>query len=328
MAKVARCFNRGMSATHTNFAAKLLALLVVASWCSLAQVEKRPEEVKIGQTVAEVHALLGMPDLAVTGDNVTERWTISPHNIVQVRFDDGKVGWIERPGANPHPVVQATPPPATPVQATPPPATPAPATPVQATATPTQPRATPEQATPAPTPDPKTLVVTAPAPAVPFELVKVGQTVAEVHTLIGMPTINADTMPKQLNISHTETWGIALHDALNVRFDDGKVAWTKHFDPNPWEHKTSNSGCGGLAPSEKPKSGWQKFSDGVNGYQPSYVGRRQQAQAEEQRRQRAQIAEQQRANCLQQIENERLQRQIDELRKQQAKEPVKEAPKN
>ena len=233
MAKVARCFNRGMSATHTNFAAKLLALLVVASWCSLAQVEKRPEEVKIGQTVAEVHALLGMPDLAVTGDNVTERWTISPHNIVQVRFDDGKVGWIERPGANPHPVVQATPPPATPVQATPPPATPAPATPVQATATPTQPRATPEQATPAPTPDPKTLVVTAPAPAVPFELVKVGQTVAEVHTLIGMPTINADTMPKQLNISHTETWGIALHDALNVRFDDGKVAWTKHFDPNP-----------------------------------------------------------------------------------------------
>jgi hypothetical protein len=327
-----------MSATHTNFAAKLLALLVVASWCSLAQVEKRPEEVKIGQTVAEVHALLGMPDLAVTGDNVTERWTISPHNIVQVRFDDGKVGWIERPGANPHPVVQATPPPATPVQATPPPATPAPATPVQATATPTQPRATPEQATPAPTPDPKTLVVTAPAPAVPFELVKVGQTVAEVHALLGMPTINADTMPKHFtqngrlcradcpkDMSHTETWGIALHDALNVRFDDGKVAWTEHFDPKPPQ---ASGGCGGLAPSEKPKSGWQKFSDGVNGHQPSYVGRRQQAQAEEQRRQRAQIAEQQRANCLQQIENERLQRQIDELRKQQTKEPVKEAPKN
>src|ERR1019366_8343915 len=205
----------GMSATRTTFAAKLLALMVVTSWSSLAQVEKHPEEVKIGQTVAEVHALLGMPDLTVTlmSDHVTERWTISPSNIIHVRFDDGKVGWIDRP-PNPHPPEQ----------------------PSQQSSEQTQIRDLQRQID---------------------ELRK--------QLALGTPTAHSEQLaashPEQWAASHTETWDISRHDALSVRFDGGKVAWTKHFDPTPWQHDTTTNvtGSGETGSPSKGPSRWSRF---------------------------------------------------------------------
>jgi outer membrane protein assembly factor BamE (lipoprotein component of BamABCDE complex) len=265
-----------MSATRTTFAAKLLALMVVTSWSSLAQVEKHPEEVKIGQTVAEVHALLGMPDLTVTlmSDHVTERWTISPSNIIHVRFDDGKVGWIDRP-PNPHPPEQPSQQNSEQTQirdlqrqidelrkqlalGTPQVAPLAPTTFSKFVAVPIQ-------VTPTPMSEPKTLVIAGlPSPAA-VQSVQLGQTLAEVHALLGTPTAHSEQLaashPEQWAASHTETWDISRHDALSVRFDGGKVAWTKHFDPNPWQHDTTTNvtGSGETGSPSKGPSRWSRF---------------------------------------------------------------------
>jgi hypothetical protein len=136
------------------------------------------------------------------------------------------------------------------------------------TTTPTTPSrvaTVPVQVTPAPMFEPKTLTVSEPSAPTPaaVQQIGLGQTPSEVHAFIGMPTIKLDTLytAEQWAISHVEQWTISPHDAVSVRFDDGKVAWIGHFDPNPWQHNKGDSASPALSPSKGP-SKWERFSDG------------------------------------------------------------------
>lgn len=95
-----------MSTTYAT-AAKLLALLVATSWCMHAQdtnkLDLSSAHVRVGQKRTEIHSLLGTPTSTVTLRKyyTTERWVITPHDVISVWFFKDKVKLVNRSDPNP-----------------------------------------------------------------------------------------------------------------------------------------------------------------------------------------------------------------------------------